>query len=143
MQAPSYSKHLETLMAVVTHLAVHKWSIRQPRGIANDLSIDEKDVTEVLNSFKGLFRRSSGVSKDHGDNFYSLHLRFARQVTDEDNKKERPPLESEYLIPLLEFISRKASEESQRGTMMTAALITASLSLFASLASILFTFVRH
>jgi hypothetical protein len=137
MRAPSYSKNLETLMAVVTHLGVHKWAVRQSKGIANDLSIDVKDVTLVLESFKGLFRKSPGL-----DHYYSLHLRFARLTDGENNTKERLPLEAEYLIPLLEFISRKAGEESQRGTAMTAALITASLSLLASMISIVLTIVR-
>jgi hypothetical protein len=129
-------------MAVVTHLAVHKWAIRQPKGIAKDLSIDAEDVTTILNSFKGLFRRSSGVSRDHGDSFYSLHLRFARQVADEDNNKERPPLDTEYLMSLLDFISRRANEEARRGTTMTVALITAALSLVASLTSVIISILR-
>ena len=46
MSELSYSKHYETLMAVVTHLAVNKWALRQPRGIANDLSIDESSGSD-------------------------------------------------------------------------------------------------
>jgi hypothetical protein len=142
MKSPSYSKHYETLMAVVTHLAVNKWAIRQPKGIARDLSIDVENVIYVLENFKGLFRKSAGASRDHGDSYYCLHLRFARQVTDEDNNKERPPLESAYLVPLLEFVSKRASEESHRGTVMTTAMITATLSLFASLVSVALTILR-
>jgi hypothetical protein len=123
-------------MAVVTHLAVHRWAVRQPKGIAKDLSIDVEDVALVLKSFKGLFRESAGTSKDHGDHFYALHLRFARQVADEDNNKDRPPLENEYLKQLLDFVAQRASEELQRGAAMKGALITASLSLIASLTSV-------
>lgn len=139
MYRPSYSQHLETLMAVVTHLAVHKWALRQPQGIANDLSIDVKEVAAVLKDFKGLFRESKGTSSDRGAHFYSLHLRHARQIIDPESKQERPPLEHEYLIPLLSFVWKKASEESQGGTAIKVAIMTAGLSLAASLASIVFT----
>lgn len=140
---PSYSRHLETLMAVVTHLAVHKWSIRQPRGIAKDLSIDEADVRDVLDTFKGLFRRSIKTSDDHGAPFYSLHLRFARQGSDENQQQDKAPLESEYLIPLLEFISENAREERKNVMGLKIAMLTAGLSLIASLITLAIAIFRH
>ena len=71
MASPDYAKHYEVLMAVVTHLGVNKWALRQPRGIANDLSIDETSIRIVLKEFKGLFRQSANTSRDHSDHFYS------------------------------------------------------------------------
>lgn len=136
MSRPNYTKHYETLMAVVTHLGVHKWALRQPRGIAKDLSINEEDVKTVLTNFKGLFRESLGASKDHGDHFYSLHLRHSRQSSDDNKDVERAPLEADYLFPLLTFISQKSAQESQQGIAMRAALLTALISLIASAASL-------
>jgi hypothetical protein len=136
MSRPNYTKHYETLMAVVTHLAVNKWALRQPRGIARDLSINEEDVKAVLINFKGLFRESAGTSKDHGDHYYSLHLRHSRQSSDENKDVERAPLEAVYLFPLLTFISQKSAQESQQGIAMKAALLTALISLVASAVSL-------
>jgi hypothetical protein len=118
-------------MAVVTHLAVHKWAIRQPLGIAKDLSIDVEPVRTVLKSFKGLFRESPGNSKDHGEHFYSLHLRHSRQNDSQsgDDRKERPPLEPEYLIALLKFVSDKSLQQSQQTTALRVAGITSFFSL--------------
>lgn len=141
MSQPSYSLHYETLTAVVTHLAVNKWALRQPQGIANDLSIDVADVKVVLKEFKGMFRESVKKSKDHSDHFYSLHLRHSRQAIDE-KEVERPPLDSEYLIPLLEFISKKSIQEAQHKTAITVALTGASLTLVASAVSLLIAFYK-
>jgi hypothetical protein len=137
MAQPNYTRNYETLMAVVTHLGVGKWALRQPRGIANDLSIDESEVKTVLREFKGLFRESTKTSRDHGDHFYSLHLRHSRQASDENREIERAPLESEYLFPLLEFISKKSAQESQQSVAMKVALLTACISLLASAASLI------
>lgn len=142
-KSPSYARHLETLMAVVTHLAVHKWSIRQPKGIANDLSIDEAEVAEVLKTFKGLFRQSKKLSQDHSAHFYSLHLRFARQNPDENSDQDKPPLESTYLVPLLEFISENAREEAKISSSLRIAWLTAGLSLAASSLALLITLFKH
>ena len=142
MSELSYSKHYETLMAVVTHLAVNKWALRQPRGIANDLSIDKSSVRTVLKTFKSLFRESMKTSKDHGDHFYSLHLRHSKQSTDESDV-ERAPLEAEYFFPLLDFISKKSMQETQTSVAIKAALMAAAVSLFASFVALAAVFITR
>jgi hypothetical protein len=136
MPAPNYAKHYETLMAVVTHLAVNKWALRQPQGIANDLSIDVDAVKTVLKTFKSLFRESTKKSKDHGDHYYSLHLRHSRQVDGEANEVERAPLDTEYFFPLLDYISKKSMQETQQNVVLKAAIIAAAVSLIASLTAL-------
>jgi hypothetical protein len=135
MPTLNYAKHYETLMAVVTHLAVNKWALRQPQGIAKDLSIDVKSVRTVLNTFKSLFRESVKKSSDHGDHFYSLHLRHSKQAAD-DTEVERAALDAEYFFPLLDYISKKSIQETQQNVALKAALIAAAVSLIASLASL-------
>lgn len=142
MEKPSYSEHLEVLMAVVTYLAMNEFPMRQPKKIADDTSIDIRAVEYVLRNFKGLFRESRKTSTDHGAHFYSLQLRYALNVLDDDNKKTKPPLGKHDLSALLEFISRRASEETQQGTAIKVALVTASLSLLASTISIAYSFFK-
>jgi hypothetical protein len=137
MSGPSYSKHQETLIAAATHLAMGQYVSRQAKNLAKDLSIEPDEVAIVLVSFKGLFRQSGGTS----EKYYCLQLRFSRQNID-DEESLRPPLETQYLLTLLDFISRKASEESQRSTAMLVALITAGLSLIASLVALAVTLLR-
>ncbi len=129
MPKPDYSKHYEVLMAVIAHLAVNKWAIRQPQGISKDLSIDKDSIQQVLREFKSLFRESSGKSKDHGSPFYSLHLRHSRQATPDNPDLERPPLEAEYLFPLLRFVSEKSAQQSQQANALWLAGITSLISL--------------
>jgi hypothetical protein len=137
MSELSYDKHYETLMAVVTHLAVNKWALRQPQGIAKDLSIDVNSVRIVLKTFKSLFRESSKSSEDHSDHFYSLHLRHARQSIDEQTKEERAPLDAQYFFPLLDFISTRSIQESQRSSAQKAAIIAAAVSLATSVIALI------
>lgn len=127
-------------MAVVTHLGVNKWALRQPRGIANDLSIDEKSIRIVLKEFKGLFRQSAKTSRDHNDNFYSLHLRHSRQSTTENPDVERAALDAEYLFPLLKFVSEKAAQQSQQQTSFKLAALTSLVSLLVAGASLYVAF---
>jgi len=137
MPNPDYSKNYEVLMAVVTHLAVNKWALRQPKGIAKDLSIEDvQSVRNVLKSFKGLFRESKGISKDHGDHFYSLHLRHSRQGDGDNVDQERAPLEPEYLFSLLKFVSEKSAQESQQMTALRVAGMTSMISLIVAAASL-------
>ena len=140
MTKPNYSEHYEVLMAVITHLAVNKWALRQPQGIAKDLSIDKESIHRVLKDFKSLFRESSGKSKDHADPFYSLHLRHWRQANSDNPDLERPPLEADYLFPLLRFVSEKSAQQSQQASALWLAgltslisLIVASLSLYVAI----------
>lgn len=136
MARPNYAKHYETLMAVVTHLAVNKWALRQPQGIAKDLSIELESVRTVLRTFKSLFRESAKKSRDHGDHFYSLHLRHSKQAADDSNDVERAALDADYFFPLLDYISKKSMQETQQNVALKAALIAAAVSLIASLAAL-------
>ena len=87
-------------------------------------------------SFKSLFRESTKKSRDHGDHYYSLHLRHSRQVADDANDVERAALDAEYFFPLLDYISKKSMQETQQSVALKAALIAAGVSLIASLAAL-------
>jgi hypothetical protein len=134
-----YAKNHEILMAVVTHLAVGKWPSRQPKGIANDLSIDPEAIRSVLKTFKGLFRESKGRSRDHGEPLYSLHLRFAR-VGGAESEEERPPLDTQDLFSLLKFVSEKSTQQSQQASALRIAALTSLISLIVAAASLFVAF---
>ena len=114
-QNPKYSEHQETLIALVTHLAMTDWSARTPTGLAKALSIESDEITKVLDNFKGLFRKSKKKSKKNDDHFYTLQIRHAKQWLDENDEEgendKKPPLEAEILTKLLDFIISKAAEE--------------------------------
>lgn len=114
-QNPKYSDHQETLIALVTHLAMTDWSARTPTNLSKALSIDKGEIVAVLDNFKGLFRRSKKTSKKSDDYFYSLQIRHARQwlseAEEEDETTKKPPLETEYITKLLDFVISKSAEE--------------------------------
>lgn len=115
MSTPSYRRHLETLVALVTHLASHNLGRRTPPGLADALSIDEKEITTVLEGFKSLFRRGKGKAKNNAP-LFALQLRYARQWMKTDTEAEdeaQPPLEPEYLVMLLNFIIDRANAEAR------------------------------
>jgi hypothetical protein len=139
---PSYSKQFELLTALVTYMAMDKTAMRQPKWFANQLSTDINVVKAVLGEFKGLFHESVSKSKDYGDSYYSLHLRYARQELDENEKQVRKPLQLEDLMGLLDFISKRAAEETKRNTGITTSIIAAVVVVFSSLTTVLVALTR-
>ncbi|WP_185825824.1 hypothetical protein [Xanthomonas sp. SI] len=140
MKKPRYSENLETLIALVTHLAMTDWAARSPPNLAKALSIEQSEIEGVLESFKGLFRKSKNTSKKTGAYFYTLQLRHARQwlQDEEDEDSKRPPLEQEYLSTLLEFISHRAQEESGHSLGIVTAWVAAGASILIAILAIVF-----
>lgn len=140
---PKYSDHLETLIALVTHLAMTDWSMRTPPNLAKALSIDESEIEVVLDKHKGLFRKSNKTSKKSGKHFYTLQIRYARQWLeerlDDDEGEKKPPLEAEYLTTLLNFVTHKAAEEKNRNLSLVTAWIAAGASLLVAVIAIVFS----
>lgn len=141
--ASKYSDHLETLIALVTHLAMTDWSMRTPPNLAKALSIDEAEIQAVLDEYKGLFRMSTTRSKKSGKHFYTLQIRYARQWleerVDDDEGEKKPPLEAEYLTTLLNFVTHKATEERNRNVSLITAWIAAGASLLVAVLAIIFS----
>jgi hypothetical protein len=81
LQARRYSEHLDTLLALITYLALTRWRSRSPNGLARDLGLDEATVTAALDSFPGLFRKSADVYETAAgtQHSYTLHARYARR----------------------------------------------------------------
>ncbi len=122
MSRPIYSEHLETLVAVITHLAVYKHPKRTTQGIAKESQLNEQEVKTVLDSFRGIFKKYRATSPS-GEALYALHVRHARQSVESDGDPEREPLDPQYLTILLELVSHRAQDEAQYNTGIKAALI--------------------
>lgn len=80
----NYSEHFEILVALVAHLSVHVRDNRDdsnaPR-LAGHLGFQRDEVEHVLETYRGLFRRSQSNSfetpKYGPQRRYSLQLRYA------------------------------------------------------------------
>lgn len=125
-QMPKYSEHFETIIALVTYLAVcNRYSEKYDKTIDNanagwlaiHLGLEENEVKMVLGRYKSLFRESKwkyGGEEYEEQYRYSLLLRYAhRPYTDQSAPDASQPLTNEELFLLLNFISDKAREEQE------------------------------
>ncbi|HEX6612342.1 MAG TPA: hypothetical protein VF022_00555 [Rhodanobacteraceae bacterium] len=117
--------------------------MRTPPNLSKALSIDESEIEQVLDGYKGLFRKSKKVSKKTGKHFYTLQIRYARQWLEErledDEGEKKPPLEAEYLTTLLNFVTHKAAEEKNRSLSLVTSWIAAGASLLVAVLAIVFS----
>jgi hypothetical protein len=147
----NYTTHFETLVALVTHLAVvggDEADAANAPKLAKRLRLNEQEVEYVLDNFHGLFRRSEMQypTKNYGQQYkYTLQLRYARRkYVDGQVANVGEALSNEELFALLEFISNKVREEQEnerqaKGNRVTmiGVWIAAALSLASIIVSLL------
>jgi hypothetical protein len=115
----SYNEHYETLVALVTHLGAKggdEADAANARNLARRLGLDESEVLDVLDSFRGLFRRTENqYPSEHGLQYrYTLQLRYARRkYVDGKVINVGEALTNEELFSLLEFVTNKVKEEQE------------------------------
>lgn len=127
-----YSKDIATLIALISNLALGKYSRRSVEGLSKDTSIEEDEIKGILVHYKSLFRKSSKSNK------YSLHIRHALQYeSDEDDNKIKPPLETEYITTLINFVSDKAKEEQNWNLQFLLAIGASIVSILIALLALL------
>src|SRR5258708_24687852 len=80
-QEPSYSGHLDNLLALITYLGLTRWRSRSANGLSRDLGLDERCIPSTVDAYPGLFRKSRDVSStDAGpQHSYTLHARYAQR----------------------------------------------------------------
>jgi hypothetical protein len=140
MEKVKYSDYVNTLIALVTHLGMTHYKSRTPAKIAKHLNLDVVDVKNVLESFTGLFRRSSTISSN-GEYYYTLQLRYARRWLDQDNdegeedREPREPIGADYLSALLNFILKMVEQEHAGARQISANRITIVASVIAAVSA--------
>lgn len=129
-----YSKDLDTLVALISHLALGKASQRTPKGLSADLSIDQAKIERVLGEYKSLFRKASQPKLDQKDIPYSLQLRYALQyVENEDATVQKPPIATEHVTALISFVTGMAKDERSWSIQVIVALVAALASFVVAL----------
>jgi hypothetical protein len=141
---PSYSDNLDTIVALVTHLALTEWKSRTSSKLSEALGLEQKQVELVLENFKGLFRKSMRRAPNSDEHYYTLHMRYAlRSFRDPGHQEtqEEPtgPLDGDDLATLLQYISgaverehRTTEQEKANQTAMRAAWISATAAVVAA-----------
>jgi hypothetical protein len=147
----NYTAHFETLVALVTNLAVvggdEADAANAPR-LAKRLGLNKQEVKYVLDNFYGIFRRSEieYPTHDYGSQHrYTLQLRYARRrYVGGKLVNVGEALTNDELFALLEFITNKVREEQEnerqaRGNRVTmiGVWVAAALSLASIIVSLL------
>lgn len=107
-----YTKHFDTLVALVTHLSNTQYISRTPTGIAGALGLQRQDLQEVLNRFPGFFRKSRNQHAS-GEHYYTVHLRHARRARGGDREVDSQPLRPEETQALFSLISIMVAQENE------------------------------
>ena len=103
-----YSRHLDTLTALVSYLALTPKKSRTAAGLADDLGIGVDDVQAAFDSCPALFRRKKDRSQQV---FYTLHARYALRPYDAPEDTELPQVRPDLLAVLLDFVAQRARDE--------------------------------
>jgi hypothetical protein len=154
---PIYSEHYDTIVALVTYLAVldrrgeksgRSFDNASVKWLAGKLGLPEAEIEFVLENFKGLFQKAHKPFE--GEYHYSLLLRYSHRIyhADEDPEYSKP-LPDEALFDLLDFISNRVAMEQEEAQQrlnnrnQLVAMLVASLSaVVAAAASIVAVLIR-
>jgi hypothetical protein len=142
-----YTKHFDTLVALVTHLSNTQYISRTPQGIADALGLKRNEVQKVLDTFPGFFRRSRNKHSS-GEHYYTVHLRHARRSLDSNQERDSAPLRPEETQALFSLISIMVAQENETarlyfqkeaeyGNLRRTLLITVVLGIVSAIAAIM------
>lgn len=107
-----YTRHFDTLVALVTHLSNTQYISRTPGGIADALGLERAKVQEVLDGFPAFFRRSRNKHAS-GEHYYTVHLRHARRSFDNNREIDSASLRPEETQALFSLISIMVAQEHE------------------------------
>jgi hypothetical protein len=114
MEEPGpYTAHLDTLIALITHLSLTANESRTPPWIAADLALDLGEVRATFGAFPGIFRRSQRRSRENGEYFYTVHARYALRRKGAVDDEPLPEMRPEIMKALLDLVSQRAAAEAE------------------------------
>ena len=108
-----YTTHLDTLIALITHLSLTAMESRTPPWVAKDLSLDLEEVRATFDAFPGIFRRSPKRSREGNEHYYTVHARYALRRRGAADEEPLPELRPEIMKALLDLVSQRAAAEAE------------------------------
>jgi len=132
-----YGDHFETLVALISHMALMDDTSRTPSNLAKYLSLDKDETVNVLQDFKGIFRKSIKTFTETGEHFYCLQIRYATRKHEGDNDEgDFIQLKADYLSTLLDFVAKMVETENASTRQASYNVATIIASIIALVASI-------
>jgi hypothetical protein len=110
-----YAKNVDYLVSSILYLGTHTyyWA-RSPRALAKELSVDEKKLQVIFDSFPGLFRKSHRLAP-HGQHYYALQARYAQREGGDTDDPEQvsyiAPLGADMMKVLLDYVLKMTEHE--------------------------------
>ncbi|MCP4330461.1 MAG: hypothetical protein GY791_18720 [Alphaproteobacteria bacterium] len=137
-----YSRHLETIIALVSYLAITSSKSRTAVLMANDLGLEAGEVKTVVETFKALFREAP--DPQGGPPYYTLHLRYAMRSQDGKDvegeaEKSREPISDAKLDSLLRFVVHKSEQETALVVARRSQWISVTCAVIAAMAALVAT----
>lgn len=111
-----YSDHFDTLVALISHLGATDKASRTPTRMAKDLGFAKEEVQNTLDFFPSFFRKSRHSSNEPAtkdDHFYTLHLRYSRRKSDDENGEKSQPLGTDEINMLLNLVAHMVEQEQE------------------------------
>jgi hypothetical protein len=130
-----YSDYFGPIVALVTHLASCSYGSRTPSRLALELALPRPVVIKVLNGFPELFRRSIKTAQKTGENFYTVHLRYARRKA--AAKARTPPLTADELSALLDLVTKQVEREAESVKSFMTGMFATFCAVIAAVAAII------
>ena len=135
----SYSEDLGIITVLVTHLGTCKLKSKSASKLAEDLSLEKKEIVRVLEQYPELFIVAGTSSQYVNEATYTLHLRYALRWTnrDDDGAEQRKPIEAEHLSALLSFIDNRVANELAASRQVVVNRVAVGAAIIAALSAII------
>lgn len=134
-----YSNDLDILIALITYLAFSQYKSMRPSKLAERLALELAPVRKVLDSYKGIFRKSFNTQGETGEHYYTLHMRYALRYDEGEHnngQEEGLKLSSDQVSILLKFVIDKAAQENTLKSERKKNLITMGAAIIAAVAAV-------
>jgi hypothetical protein len=135
----SYANDLALLTTLTTHLGMCQLKSKSAPKLADDLSLNPKDIERIFTDYPELFIKAGSSATHTGESTYTLHIRYALRWKDKNDQGEdaRKPIEPEHLSALLSYIDNQAAQENALSRQLVANRISIGAAIVAAIAAII------
>ena len=144
-----YANNIDLLVTCIIYLGTIKkrWG-RSPRGLADELGLEEKDLQRLFDQFPNLFRQTDHLSKENGQLCYVLQARHAQRdddyrTRDVGDDKSLAPLDKDKLELLINFVTQMAEQERSGRRAMWTTSVAASAAVVSAAAAVATALLKH
>jgi hypothetical protein len=136
-----YSKNIDLLVASIVYLGTSKrfWG-RSPRGLADELGLEERSLLRLFEAFPTIFRKTR-LKSQNGQHYYVLQARHAQredsyEFVDVDKSKPIDPLDKDKLDLLINFVLQMTEQEKAERRAWWTTSVAAAAAVISAIAAV-------